>query len=72
MNIISSLRQISEEEKIDIIKRGFQLKKEGKISFKKYYESTDPNSLFQWKKYSIKYESIRDNSLFKQLKPSNN
>jgi len=34
------LSQISEEEETEIIQRGFQLQAEGKISLKKYYEST--------------------------------
>jgi len=66
------LGKISEAEKIEFIKLGFQLQAKGKISLKKYYESTDPDSLFQSKGYSIKYESIRRRPLFKQLKPSNN
>ncbi len=41
-----TLRKISEEEKIEIIKIGFRLNQEGKISWKKYYESTDLCSLF--------------------------
>ena len=44
-----TLGKISEPEKIEIIKRGFQLQAEGKISLKKYYESTDQYSLFEWK-----------------------
>ena len=60
--------KISEQEKIEIIQTGFQLQAEGKISLKKYYESTDPNSLFQSKGYSIKYESIRRTKLYQQLK----
>jgi len=67
-----TLGRISEQEKIEIIQRGFQLQAEGKISLKKYYESTDPNSLVQSKGYSIKYESIRRTKLYQQLKPSNN
>jgi hypothetical protein len=66
-----TLGNLSEEEKIEIIQRGFQLNQQGKISLKKYYESTDTNSLFQAKGYSIKYESLRKNDLYKQLKPSN-
>jgi len=53
-----TLGKISEKEKIEIIKTGFQLQAQGTISLKKYYESTDPNSLFQLKGYSIKYETI--------------
>jgi len=64
-----SLSQISEQEREEIIQRGFQLQNKEKISLKKYYESTDPNSLFQWKGYNIKYEAIRKNNLYKQLKP---
>jgi hypothetical protein len=67
-----TLGRIPEQEQIEIIQKGFQLQAEGKISLKKYYESTDPNSLFQLKGYRIKYESIRKNNFYQQLKPSNN
>jgi len=67
LNFIT-LGTISEQEKIEIIQTGFQLQAEGKISLKKYYESTDPNSLFQSKGYSIKYESIRRTKLYQSLK----
>ena len=67
------LGKISEEDKIQIIKTGFRLNQaEGKISLKKYYESTDSNSLFQLKGYSIKYDSIRRIKLYQQLKLSHN
>ena len=59
---------LSEDEKIEIIKLGFQRQAKGKISFKKYYESKDPNSLFQFKNYNIKYESIRRTKLYQTLK----
>ena len=63
-----TLSQISEEERVEIIKKGFQLQAEEKISLKKYYQSTDPDSLFQSKGYSIKYESIRRTKLYSKLK----
>ena len=63
-----TLCNLPEEEKIEIIKLGFQLNQQEKISLKKYYESTDPYSLFQSKGYSIKYESIRRTKLYKKLK----
>ncbi len=63
-----TLGRIPEQERIEIIQRGFQLQAEGKLSLKKYYESTDPYSLFQLKGYSIKYEAIRKNKLYQQLK----
>ena len=63
-----TLSQISEQEKIEIIQKGFQLQSEGRISLKKYYEGTDPNSLFQSKGYSIKYETIRRTKLYQSLK----
>ena len=66
------LSQISEEDLKNIIQEGFQLQAEGKISLKKYYESTDPNSLFQLQGYRIKYEAIRKNKFYQQFKPSNN
>lgn len=62
------LSQISEKEKIDLIKTGFQLQAEGKIFLKKYYKSTQEYSLFQSKGYSSKYETIRKITLFKQFK----
>lgn len=68
----SILSKIPEQEIIEIIQKGFQLNQEGKISLKKYYESTDPYILFQLKGYSIKYESIRRTKLYQQLNPSNN
>ena len=65
-----TLGKISEDEKIEIIQKGFQLQAEGKISLKKYYERvSEANSLFQSKGYSIKYESIRRTKLYQQLKP---
>lgn len=63
-----TLATISEEDKLGIIKNGFQLYQEGKISLKKYYESRQEYSLFQFKGYNIKYEAIRKNKLYKQLK----
>ena len=63
-----TLSQISQQERVEIIKKGFQLQAEGKISLKKYYESTDQYSLFQLRGYSIKYESIRRTKLYQSLK----
>ncbi len=63
-----TLSKISEQEKIEIIQRGFQLQAEGKISLKKYYEDTETDSLFQLKGYNIKYEAIRKNRLYQSLK----
>lgn len=63
-----TLTNLSQEEKIEIIKAGFQLQAKKTISLKKYYESIGPNSLFQLKKYSIKYETIRRTKLYKTLK----
>ena len=67
-----TLSQISEKERREIIKTGFQLQAQGKLSLKKYYESTVDYSIFQLQGYSIKYESIRRTKLYQQLKPSNN
>ena len=54
-----TLGKISEQEKLKIIQTGFQRQAEEKISLKKYYESTDSNSLFAYKGYNIKSEIIR-------------
>lgn len=63
-----TLSNLSEDQKIEIIKLGFQLNQQGKISLKKYYETTQEYSLFQFKGYSIKYEAIRKNKFYQQLK----
>jgi hypothetical protein len=58
------LGRIPKEQKIEIIKTGFQRQAEGKISLKKYYEGvSEANSLFQLKGYSIKRTK-----LYQQLK----
>ena len=62
------LSKIPEQEKIQIIQTGFQFNQQGKISLKKYYESTDPNSLFQLKGYYLKFESVRRTKLYKNFK----
>jgi hypothetical protein len=69
-----TLRQISEDQKIGIIKTGFQLNQKGKISLKNYYEGTGEYTLFEWKGFksillnSIKYESIRRTKLYTNFK----
>ena len=64
-----TLGKILKKDLIEIIKIGFQQQSNGKISLKKYYESTDQYSLFKLRGYSIKYEAVRKNKLYKQLKP---
>ena len=62
-----TLSQISEQDQIEIIKTGFQLQAEGKISFKKYSEGvSEANSLFQAKGYNLKYETIRRTKLYRR------
>ena len=63
-----TLGRLREEEKIEIIQEGFQRNQEGNISLRNYYESTQEYSLFQWKGYNLKYESIRRNKLYQTLK----
>ena len=63
------LGKISEKEKIEIIKTGFQRQDEGRISLKKYYEGTGESTLFNWKGFRIKYENIRRTKLYQNFKP---
>lgn len=63
-----TLGKISEQEKIEIIKLGFQLNQEGKISLKKYYEGKGEFTLFEWKGYQFKYDTIRKTKVYQQLK----
>ena len=39
-SIFVTLGKISEQERVEIIKKGFQINQQGKISLKKYYEGT--------------------------------
>ena len=66
--ILKTPSDISRNELIEIIKRGFELQKDKKISLKKYYEGTEKYSLFQLRGYKIKYESIRRTKLYQSLK----
>jgi hypothetical protein len=62
-----TLGKISEQEKVEIIKLGFQLNQDGKISLKKYYEEKGEHTLFESKGYQIKYDSIRKTKLYQQF-----
>ena len=66
--IFTKLNNLTQQEKTEIIETGFQHQAEGKISLKKYYQSTDLYSLFQSKGYTIKYETIRRTKIYQQLK----
>ena len=63
-----TLGNISEQEKVEIIQLGFQRNQEKKISLKKYYEGKGEYTLFEWKRYQIKYDTIRKTKLYQQLK----
>lgn len=63
-----TLGNISEQDKIEIIERGFQLNQKGKISLKEYYQGIAEYRLFELKGYQIKYESIRRTKLYLKLK----
>lgn len=54
-----SLSNLSMDKKTEIIKKGFCLNNENKISLKKYYEETIKYSLFQLKGYQYQvYEAL--------------
>jgi hypothetical protein len=63
-----TLGKISEQEKVEIIKLGFQRNQEKKISLKNYYQGKGESTLFQWKGYQIKYDTIRKTKVYQQLK----
>ena len=63
-----TLGKISEQEKVEIIELGFQLNQDGKISLKNYYQGKGEDTLFEWKGYQIKYDSIRKTMLYQRLK----
>ena len=63
-----TLEKICEEDKIEIIKLGFLTSQEGKLSLKKYYEGKGEDTLFEWKGYQIKYDTIRKTKVYQQLK----
>jgi hypothetical protein len=63
-----TLEKISEEDKVEIIKLGLLTSQKGKLSLKKYYEGKKEYTLFEWKGYQIKYNSIRKTKVYQQLK----
>ena len=66
----TSLGKISQEEKVAIMKAGFQRSQQGKVSLKDYYEVEGENLLLKWKGYKIKYDSVRKTKLYQKLKLS--
>ena len=62
-----TLGKISEQEKVEIIKVGFQRNQDKKISLKKYYQGKGKYTLFESKGYQIKYDTIRRTKLYQQL-----
>jgi hypothetical protein len=64
----TTFEQLRDDEKIEVIQTSFCLNQEKKISLKKYYEGTGESTLFDWKGYQIKFNSIRKTKLYKQLK----
>ena len=65
-----TLRKIPEQEKIEIIQTGFQLRQEGKIlSLRDYYEGKEENSLLQLKGYSLRFNTIQKAELYQELNP---
>ena len=64
-------KDISEQELIEILEKGFRLRQEGEISLiKYYYEEKGKNTLFEDKKYSLKYGDLRNTELYKKLNPN--
>jgi hypothetical protein len=59
---------LSEIEQVDIIQTEFHLQAEGKISLKKYYQWLEEYTLFEWKGFKIKYETIRRTNLYQNFK----
>ena len=59
-------KSFSDVSKIDF--KPLSKSEEYNLSLNNYYESKDINSLFQFKGYNIKYESIRRTSIYKSLK----
>jgi hypothetical protein len=62
-----TLGKISEQEKVEIIKLGFQRNQKKKISLKNYYQGKGESTLFEWKGYQIKYDTIRKTKVYQQL-----
>lgn len=65
-----NLKHILDQEKREIIQKGFQLQVNRKIVLKNYYQSDEKKSLNRWKGYRIKYETIRRTKLYQELKDS--
>lgn len=64
--ITKQFKELSMEEREEIISEGFKLFDQGLITQSEYFEGTDhPRSLFQTRKFCLKYNSIRKTPLFR-------
>ena len=61
-------QEIVDKELTKSIKIGFQLNKDKKIPLKEYYEGTGEHSLYKLAGINIKFETIRQKDLYKELK----
>ena len=67
--VFVSPKDLNENEKTQIIMTGFQLNTDRLITLKDYYEGqVNTNSLAKIRGYSIKYESIRRDQVYRKLK----
>lgn len=66
-----NLKEISDEEKKEIIKKGLELQRKNLITLKDYYEGDCEGSLIQFKGYRVKYENIRRTRIYKEINTSN-
>ena len=60
-------KEIEKRELEEIIIRGFELLKEGKVKLPEFYEGEEEFSLFSWKKYKVKYNTLRKIDIYKDL-----
>lgn len=52
---------------IESIEKGFRFRKEEEMSLREYYEKKEKNTLFEDKKYSLKYGGLRNTGLYIKL-----
>lgn len=60
-------KEIEKLELKEVVIQGFKLLKEGKLSLPEFYEGEEELSLFDWKNYKLKYNTLRKSSFYKNL-----
>lgn len=66
--VFKTIKEIPNEEFAEIIREGFSLQTENEITLKEYYEGEGEFTLFSFKNFKMKYDSVRRAAIYKKEK----